>query len=265
MNRSFPILISDPGREGVSATLNVTPQFRVSGPVVSCLMVSRGQRFPAALAIDCYRRQTYQNRELVIVSASSGCEIRKLVEELADPTIRYIPAAPATLGELRNVSVAHAVGELMCQWDDDDLSSSDRIELMLGAFLGSESKACLLYTVTLWWPERRMAAISSHRTWENTILVHRNVLPAYPARQMFEDTDSVKMVIANHRAVMLSAPEIYIYVVHGNNVCSAQHFSVLFNSASSELTGTAYDAWVEDNSARVPLGAYAEMLDRVRE
>ena len=39
-------------------------------PLISCLMVSRGDVFPAQLAIHCYRKQTYPNRELVIVSAN---------------------------------------------------------------------------------------------------------------------------------------------------------------------------------------------------
>ncbi len=262
MNRTFPVLFSDPGKEAVAGTFNATPDLRVSGPLVSCLMVSRGRRFPAALAIESYRTQTYQPRELVIVSAAERCEIRSLIDELDDPTIRYVPAAPASLGELRNVAVARSQGDLVCQWDDDDLASADRIELMLATLGGTAAKACFLDMVTLWWPGRRVAATSSQRIWENTMLVHRSVLPIYPAQQMGEDTEIAKMIVANHRVAALSAPESYLYIMHGGNVCSAEHFDMLFGAASSKLAGAAYDEWMEDAGGPLPLRLYAEELER---
>jgi hypothetical protein len=37
-------------------------------PLVSCLMVTRGDRRTLSHALECYRRQLYANRELVVVT-----------------------------------------------------------------------------------------------------------------------------------------------------------------------------------------------------
>jgi hypothetical protein len=96
-------------------------------PFVSCLMVSRGNDFPAQLAIQCYRNQTYMNRELVIVCAQPNSPLSRYVATLGDPTIRYIESPPLPLGQLRNVAVDAARGSLVCTWDDDDLCHSRRL------------------------------------------------------------------------------------------------------------------------------------------
>src|SRR5689334_1924636 len=80
----------------------------VRGPLVSCLMVSRGDRPAVEEAILGYQRQTYDNRELVIVTSAMDNLIEPLLAKLEDPSIRFHLASPATLGELRNVSVGCA-------------------------------------------------------------------------------------------------------------------------------------------------------------
>ena len=45
-------------------------------PLISCLMVSRGTLFPAQHAIQCFRLQTYPNRELVIVCDAPDSELQ---------------------------------------------------------------------------------------------------------------------------------------------------------------------------------------------
>lgn len=262
MTRMLEMLLHDPDGRRQNATLNVTPGLSVSGARVSCLMVSRGHRFPAEHAITCYRRQTYADRELVIVSAAPDNEVAALVAETGDPTIRYIQAAPASLGELRNISVAHATGDLICQWDDDDLSAPDRIALMAAALGGSGAMACFLGTLTLWWPARRKLAASGARIWENTMLVRREALPIYSAVDLSEDTGVGAMIRAHHRITLLAASESYAYVYHGSNAWDEGHFAALFESARLTVTDADYDADIATLGATMPLPAYAADLAR---
>ena len=44
-------------------------------PLISCLMLTRGRLVPTRFAIDCYRRQTWPNRELVIVCDDPDSEL----------------------------------------------------------------------------------------------------------------------------------------------------------------------------------------------
>ncbi|MGI4936004.1 MAG: hypothetical protein ACRYF5_04550, partial [Janthinobacterium lividum] len=70
MTQALPILLCEPDGRKIQGSMTIAGGFNVAGPLISCVMVSRGHRYPAAFAIDCYRRQTYANRELIIVSAS---------------------------------------------------------------------------------------------------------------------------------------------------------------------------------------------------
>jgi glycosyltransferase involved in cell wall biosynthesis len=106
-------------------------------PLVSCLMVSRGDAFPARFAIDCYRTQTYPNRELVIVCDRPNSELSSLVSALGDPSIKYTETPRMVLGDLRNASVAAASGAVLCQWDDDDLFHPHRLSCQVKALFNS--------------------------------------------------------------------------------------------------------------------------------
>ena len=57
-------------------------------PLISCLMVTRGELFPARFAIQCFQAQDYAPREPVIVTDALSAELRAHIAGLADPDIR---------------------------------------------------------------------------------------------------------------------------------------------------------------------------------
>jgi glycosyltransferase involved in cell wall biosynthesis len=229
-----------------------------AAPLISCLMVSRGNFFPAHLAVQCYRNQTYSNRELVIVCAQPNSALSHFVATLNDPTIRYIESPPKALGDLRNVSVDAARGSLLCIWDDDDLYHARRLEVQASAHLASGSAAHFLSRLLLWWPERRLLAITCERSWENSMLVRRDALPRYPSLQIREDTDVVDNLRARHQTAMSNEPELYCYVVHSQNTSDVAHFEHLFHHA--DWLFPDYDGQLARLSASFPLRWYADEL-----
>src|SRR5262249_59470665 len=114
-------------------------------PLVSCLMLSRGERFPALHAIECFQRQTYPHRELVVVIDRPKGTLAEHIAELDDSRIRVVTSTEErALGQLRNLAVASAQGEYVCNWDDDDLSAPDRIQAQLDALHAHDAAACVL-------------------------------------------------------------------------------------------------------------------------
>lgn len=220
-------------------------------------MVSRGNFFPAHLAIECYRRQTYKNRELVIVCAQKNSEVSTLVSILDDPTIRYVECTPRPLGELRNLSVKEARGSLLCTWDDDDLYHPQRLELQAND-LGTEPAAGFLSRLLLWWPERQLIGISTQRPWENSMLVRREALPKYPALQLGEDSHVLAKIESRHQTALSDRPELYCYVVHPHNTCGVAHFESLF--AAAEWIYSDYERELAYLSSTFPLRWYADEL-----
>ena len=226
-------------------------------PLISCLMVSRGDVFPAQLAIECYRRQTYQNRELVIVCAKKDSAVSTLVAILNDPTIRYIECSPRSLGDLRNLSVKEARGSLLCTWDDDDLHHPRRLELQ-ALDLSREPSAVFLSRLIIWWPERKLIGVTRQRPWENSMLARREAIPKYPSLQIGEDSHLCSMIERRHQTVLSEHAELYCYVVHANNTCSVAHFESLFESA--EWVYPDYESKLADLSANFPLKWYSDEL-----
>lgn len=94
-------------------------------PLVSCIMPSIPR--PLALqptAYQCWLRQDYPNRELIVVSEGLPGQVRSPL----DRRVRHVQVAPSlTTGERRNLACEAAAGEIIIHWDDDDWSAPDRI------------------------------------------------------------------------------------------------------------------------------------------
>lgn len=239
----FTLKIRAPYVPPLVRMLDLQPGSVISGPLVSCLMVSRGATWPALKAIECYRQQSYANRELVIVSANCDRKLAKLVAEIGDPSIRYYQVEDRTLGELRNCSVARAKGEFLCQWDDDDIYHSDRLALQMAAIASTGANGCYLSRLLLWWPERELLRVSSERSWEGSMVAHRSVVPIFPAMAREEDLYVVDRIGKLHEVVQIDYPFGYCYVVHDCNVNDAAHFErVFFRNTALDKCPTYHDA-----------------------
>lgn len=213
-------------------------------PLVSCLMVTGRRPSLAALAIDCFRRQSYPNRELIIIDDSGTDALAATVDAGPDgesAPIRWIRPPPGgkPLGALRNLSLAEARGEFLCQWDDDDLSSPDRLARQVGALLATGADACVPARLQLWWPARDWIAESSSRIWECALMWRRGGITAYPELRAGEDTPPVHALAKNGSVALLEAPELYTYVHHGENTFPDSHWMTLWKASRRQATGEA--------------------------
>ena len=242
--------------EQVKSELAPPPPGSVAGPLVSCLMVSRGDRPSVAHAIACYRRQSYANRELVILCDRPGNLIEPLLAELGDPTIHYHFVQTAPLGTLRNLAVALSTGEMLCQWDDDDLCHPRRIDLQVAALALGGAAASFIMRWTIWWPAARRLAVSSRRFWEGSILVRRAAMVDYPPLAIGEDRAAVALIRTRHSVIAIDAPIVYCYVVHGANTCAADHFDLLLANATRRFEGADYDTLLAQLAKALPIKDY---------
>jgi glycosyltransferase involved in cell wall biosynthesis len=232
----FDLATSKPGSAPKGARFTFHPS-----PLVSCLMVTRGDEGLMRQAIACFQAQTYGHRELIVVSAARQTDVAGFVAGLGDPRIRFVAAADAPLGGLRNASVAAAQGDLICQWDDDDLSDPRRLELMVSVLAASQCDAVFLSRVTLWWPARRRLVLSEARLWEGTMLARRGAVPPYPHYDRREDSAMVETLRQGSSVAVVDAPGMYVYRVTGKNTWDEAHFDALFATASRDLSDD-YDA-----------------------
>lgn len=258
---TIPASVIENGRAGELISVELA-RLMEGGPRVSCLMVTRGKPFPARFAIACFQHQTYENRELIIVVDDPACELIPYVTGLNDDRIRLVvvSAEARTLGELRNISIASARGEYVCQWNDDDLYASERIQTQLAALLSTQTSACVLRRWTLWWPEAGRLAISGARPWEGSILALKRVMPPYPAMRRGEDKEMLNSLMLHERVTSLEAPNLYVYIRHAGNTFNEQHFFYIYNLSRQRWVNDAYREKLDSLAETVPVQAYLEAL-----
>lgn len=248
-----------PVQTPAKVVLNVGPGGR-SGPLpaVSCLMVTSGRFEQAKVAIDCYRSQTWQRRELVIVDQSGDGRLATWVKSLRDSSIRIFsqPRQLEPLGAMRNRCAAIARGHFLCQWDDDDLQHPLRIEMAMAAMAVTRASACMLFREMTWYTASGRVSVGERRPHENTLLAARRVMPTYPSLPAREAAPAVEALLARHSVILIDAPELYVYVAHGNNTWPASHMEGIWKKSTERFEGTEADAMLSRLAHAYPIDAY---------
>lgn len=211
-------------------------------PTISCLMVTRQRLTMAKRAIDCYVAQDYEPRELVIVS--DGYEdfeaLREYATRMSSTPVQatWAPSGSMPLGCLRNRAIALARGEIICNWDDDDLSHPRRLSLQFEQMRREGARACFmtdhlhLFTRArslYWcdWTRPRGQSLASS-TLPGTLMCYKRDAPAYPetgalARRSGDAFFMRSLSKSGHVAKLSGLGWLYVYVCHGQNLWAESH------------------------------------------
>lgn len=212
-------------------------------PTVSCLMPTLDRLDQLRQSILCFCRQTYPKKELVIASEGTAEYKRRITEHLAglgrsDIRCVFVDGDGWNLGRMRNLTIEMARGELLCQWDDDDLNHPLRLALQVKALLRRRALSCYLTEQLQYFEERNQLY------WVNwdcepdlplrvlvipgTVLCWRSIAARYPESgpdsERGEDMTFLDQLIAEGPVARLSGhPHLYVYRYHGRNVWSFTH------------------------------------------
>ena len=250
--------VAEPGQRPKKMTLQARRPLAADLPLITCMMPTRGNIFPARFAIESFLGQTYPNREMVVICQSRASEVEAYLRALGDPRIRFYQALSAkNVGEMRNVAVEKAKGDLICTWDDDDLYPATRLALQYAGLAHARAGASFLLRMILWSPAMARMGIAGSRFWENSMLAKKVLLPEYESRTRGEDTIVVDHLLAHQRCVAIDSPQSLCYVRHGRNVSHPLHFPHLYAQASAKFEGDAYYRAISDLSPVMPLAEYA--------
>ena len=216
-----------------------------AAPLISCLTVTlpvpgRLTRLKQSLA--AYAGQTHGRRELVLVinggDAESAAAIKAHVVALGRDDIRLIePPGALTLGALRNISLEAAHGDVVCQWDDDDLNHPTRLARQLDTLMMSDAAGVCLQEVMQFFPAERRLYCTNWRATEarahpGTLMRWSRPSTPYPATgdraRLGEDLEVVlELQRRGAYAVMEGAPHLYVYVSYGENSWGEGHHRML--------------------------------------
>lgn len=212
-------------------------------PKVSCLMVTLDRLTLAKRSIRSFAAQSYQQRELVIVTdgkESFRQALERYVAALGIEHVRFVyPGAERlTLGQLRNISMDAAQGDLICQWDDDDYSHPERLVVQIGHMMRNSASACFMTDHLHFIEEERFLcwvdwtmdgkAKGVAQLAPGTLLMFGDKRFKYPETGPFarQGEDSIflgtvyKTVPVAHLA---GSGHLYLYTYHGRNTFSREH------------------------------------------
>ena len=123
----------------------------MTDPTVACIMLTRDRPQMARRAVECFRRQTYGPKVLLIYSA----EDFQMKDNRENEWIVRQKPADRPIGNLRNEAnaITGGVPDILCHWDDDDWSHPNRIAEQV-ALLQSSGADAVGYSDLLFWDTR---------------------------------------------------------------------------------------------------------------
>jgi glycosyltransferase involved in cell wall biosynthesis len=190
--------------------------------LVSCIMPTANRRAFVAQAIKYFSRQTYPERELVIIDDGE-----ESVEDLVhgEEDVRYVRLAHRqSIGAKRNLACEIAGGDFIAHWDDDDWIGCARLEDQVRLLRDSGSAAVgapdLLYYAPLAGQAWRYTRQAGHEpgVCGGTLLYRKALWQEYPYQDVScgEDEAFVRSLPVD-RVRLAPADGYYIGILHGGN------------------------------------------------
>lgn len=202
--------------------------------LISCICVTRNNVLLLERSIDCFLKQTYNYKELVVLIEDNDYVtiefMKKFVNIESIKTLIVKKDENIKLGSLRNKAIRHASGEYICQWDDDDWYHDQRLEVQLNLLTKFKKEGIILGRWLIVNSISKKVYISHNRLWEGSILCKKDLLlDKYENLSQGEDTTVIKSLYDNNYLLIdVEHPYLYIYNYHGKNTCSEEHWKQIF-------------------------------------
>lgn len=197
---------------------------------VSCLMVTANRLHLARRAIQCFKNQSYKNKELVILDDGSQ-DYSPLLNDIPSSEIKYIQLDGSNnyvLGQLRNLSLEAATGDYLIQWDDDDWYHPERVEIQASILDKGFDVCCLssaiMHLDTPEFIEHPYIGILPDGI-PGSIMHKRNDDIRYPETRRAEDTVYLKQWMEKkYFKLENSYNYLFLRAYHGQNTWEQVHF-----------------------------------------
>lgn len=218
-------------------------------PLVSAIMLAG--RVPSKdilVTIDCFKAQTYPNKELIIVNNCTSQFDATDLNIYAQKNV-FVMDTPVllTAGMARNYGLTAANGRIIAQFDPDYYHAPKRIEAQLSAIAQHEVNVCLL-TETLSYSLVSGKARHNRNTRNaifNSMVYIRPKGIDYPDQEKAEERTLLeKFAKAGAKVISLAEPSLMvkIYTTAGARKFD-RTFSNEFDIHESAILGSTVDAY----------------------
>lgn len=185
---------------------------------ITCLMPTYN-RFPhdrwmVDEAVECFLRQDYPDRELLILN---DCVRQKIVCDAPGVRVVNYPHRFPTLSDKIQSGIDHASGDALCRWDDDDLSLPWRLSLSAAGLEGKLEWRAENY----WWENYGQPwkhVVGPGNTHTMSVFTHECLekIGGYPQKRSGDEDQefnkALRLAMVNGRGVVLKPEDVfYVY------------------------------------------------------
>ena len=207
-------------------------------PKITCTCITHSGRTSfLKKSIEYFKNQTYSNKELLIVSQATQEEnekIEKFISNSQEINL-HIVDGKMDLGTMRHTSVSLAKGDIICQWDDDDVFGKNRLSNQYDKLISDKNNIASAYCYFLYYfkNDRKVYLsdwlqnkIIDHKFHQGTIMFYRdayNKRVSYNPAENCEDWDFAKKIVLEGNVGLIDKFGDFIYVYHGSNTMKFIH------------------------------------------
>lgn len=208
-------------------------------PKISCLTVTRDRPEMLRRAIALFSKQTWPNKELIIVADGRGRDRAWLAEyakSLGPGIVVSFPGPGYPLGWLRNRTVELATGAILCTWDDDNVYHPGRLAAQAKDLLDRGAHASYIRDYIQFFADTKTIYLCRWRTGpgipgSQMCLRTRVRYPDHLERR--EDSAYQAALLRTGKVVSLeNQPHLYFRVYHGGNTMSRAHHENLIRETA---------------------------------
>ena len=204
---------------------------------VSAMMLTYKRKEMFRRSFDCFKKQTYSDKELVIISNGTK-EYNDYVENIVNGDSSVIlvrvdeKPKDMTIGDLRNLAIEKSTGDYIINWDDDDISHKNRIQYQMNPIKLNLSNGSLLRSFQVKCDDKEYAISWTHGL-ETTLLFKKNEL-RYKSLNKGEDTDFLLRFAEQNAVNHLNLDaKLFTYCYHSENLCDRDFFESLIKNRIS--------------------------------
>lgn len=209
-------------------------------PLISCLTITKNRLTLLKRSIKNFLDQTYSNKELIIINEGSKdykLKVDSFLNKLNNSckiVHKKVHSDNYVLGELRNKSIDMSNGDYLLTWDDDDLSSNDRIEKQFELMGNYDASVLANFNVY---------STHSNKCYEcHSMYGHHGTLMwkksdvRFSSMKKGEDTDFIRklnncksdrtdLIFKKGVKILLNHPRLFEYNYHHENTSGHDHIS----------------------------------------
>lgn len=196
-----------------------------SNPLISAIMITRDRFEFVKESIGYFEKQTYKNREMVIVCQGNDetqTDIEKYVSNKYN--IRMIRAkSDVSKGDLINIGIEHSNGKYCIQWDDDDIHHEKRIEKQYLPIKNNIADFTLISNFIVE-DDKYKKYINWDQGLDGTMLFPKSELRA-PNINWHHDTEFCNLLRKKYRIANIKNNNyLYTYRIHSGQQYSKEYF-----------------------------------------